>query len=176
MSGPRHNIWAPWRIGYLQQLGSDQPPGRPGHCFLCEASLPDATPQQQAQRLLLRRDEHVTLLLNRYPYANGHLLVAPHEHVPDLLDLSPASRSAMMEMTELACRLLKMVINPQGFNVGCNLGRAAGAGVPGHLHMHIVPRWTGDTNMMEVIGGVRVIPQALDASYTMLLDAVDKVT
>ncbi|MEM9419067.1 MAG: HIT domain-containing protein [Planctomycetota bacterium] len=173
MSKP--NLWAPWRIDYLQDLGSQQPPGHaPGakDCFLCaagEAGLDEAT---QRERLVLHRDDHGVLLLNRYPYTNGHLLVAPLAHVPELSDLSKEDRAGLMELCELGTRLLKQVVNPQGINVGLNLGRAAGAGVPGHLHFHLVPRWTGDTNFVDVVGGVRVIPQELDASYRMLKDAV----
>ncbi len=173
MSKP--NLWAPWRIDYLQDLGSATPPGQtagPQGCFLCAAGEPDLDAEAQTDRLVLHRDAHGTLLLNRYPYTNGHLLVAPHAHVPELSDLSREDRAGLMELCELGTRLLKQVVNPQGVNVGVNLGRAAGAGVPGHLHWHLVPRWTGDTNFMDVVGGVRVIPQALDASYRMMKDAV----
>lgn len=175
MSKP--NLWAPWRIDYLQQLGSDSPPGDTpgagaGGCFLCACGEAGLTPTRQAELLVLHRDAHGTLLLNRYPYTNGHLLVAPHTHAPGLSDLTADGRAGLMELCELGTRLLKQVVNPQGVNVGANLGRAAGAGVPGHLHLHVVPRWTGDTNFMDVVGGVRVIPQALDNSYRMLKDAV----
>lgn len=173
MSKP--NLWAPWRIDYLQDLGGKNPPGQTpgaGGCFLCAAGEPDLNDDDQQSRLVLHRDAHGTLLLNRYPYTNGHLLVAPHAHVPELSDMSKDDRAGLIELCEVGTRLLKQVVNPQGVNVGVNLGRAAGAGVPGHLHWHIVPRWTGDTNFMDVVGGVRVIPQALDASYRMLKDAV----
>jgi len=173
MSKP--NLWAPWRIDYLQELGSDKPPGQtagPQGCFLCAAGEAGLSDDEKKQRLVLHRDAHGTLLLNRYPYTNGHLLVAPHAHVPELSDLPRENRAGLMELCELGTRLLKDVVNPQGVNVGVNLGRAAGAGVPGHLHWHLVPRWTGDTNFMDVVGGVRVIPQALEASYLMMRDAV----
>lgn len=173
MSKP--NLWAPWRIDYLRDLVGETPPRKPpgpGGCFLCAAGETGLTVQQQTDRLILHRDAHGTLLLNRYPYTNGHLLVAPHTHVPELIDLTADARAGLMELATLGTRLLKQVVNPQGVNVGANLGRAAGAGVPGHLHLHVVPRWAGDTNFMDVVGGVRVIPQALDASYQMLKDAV----
>lgn len=176
MSKP--NLWAPWRIDYLQDLGGEKPPGHtagPQGCFLCTAGEKDLPEPQKQERLVLHRDAHGTLLLNRYPYTNGHLLVAPHAHVPDLSDLAWEDRAGLIELCELGTRLLKQVVNPQGINVGVNLGRAAGAGVPGHLHWHLVPRWTGDTNFMDVVGGVRVIPQALDASYRRLKDAVDEL-
>jgi len=168
----KSNLWAPWRIGYLQELDGEKPPGRPEACFLCQASETQQTDEQRRQRLVLHRGGHGTLLLNRYPYTNGHLLVTPHEHVSGLSDLSSAGRGGLMELCELGCRLLKDVVNPQGVNVGANLGRAAGAGVPGHLHWHVVPRWAGDTSFMDVIGGVRVIPQALEESYRELRRAV----
>lgn len=111
-------------------------------------------------------------MLNRYPYTNGHLLAAPHEHIGDISDLSPAQRSGLMELSELGGRLLRTAMQPQGLNIGMNLGRCAGAGLPGHAHMHIVPRWNGDVNFMQTIGQVRVIPQALEASYQMLKEAM----
>ncbi len=168
MSQTRKNLWAPWRIDYMQSLVDSEPAEHPGRCFLCEAAEADATDARRAERLVLHRDAHGTLLLNRYPYTNGHLLVAPHPHVAELSDLDAAARAGLMELSELGCRLLKRVVNPQGFNVGANVGRAAGAGVPGHLHLHIVPRWAGDTNFMDVVGGARVIPQALETSYEAL--------
>ncbi|MEL7087006.1 MAG: HIT domain-containing protein, partial [Planctomycetota bacterium] len=158
----KQSLWAPWRIGYLQELGGKHPPGRAGDCFLCAAAEPWLSDEQLAERLVLRRTEHATLLLNRYPYSNGHLLVSPHAHVAELSDLDPATRAQIMELCDFAARLLKTAVNPQGVNVGANLGRAAGAGVPGHLHFHVVPRWAGDCNFMDVVAGTRVIPQALD--------------
>ena len=173
MSKP--NLWAPWRINYLQDLGGEKPPGHAAGaegCFLCAASEPDLDEETQRERLVLHRDDHGGLRLNRYPYTNGHLLVAPLAHVPELSDLTKEDRAGLMELCELGTRLLKQVVNPQGINVGLNLGRAAGAGGPGHLHWHLVPRWTGDTNFIDVVGGVRVIPQAIEASYRMMKDAV----
>jgi ATP adenylyltransferase len=165
-------LWAPWRIDYLQSIVGDQPPGQPGDCFLCQAGAPDLDDATADQRLVLHRDDHGTLLLNRYPYSSGHLLVAPHDHVGDLSDLDPPTRAGLMELCELGGRLLRETINPQGLNVGANLGRAAGAGVPGHLHLHVVPRWAGDCNFMDVVGHVRVIPQALEASHRLLKEAL----
>ncbi|MEM8738756.1 MAG: HIT domain-containing protein [Planctomycetota bacterium] len=174
MSKP--NLWAPWRMDYLNQLAGDRPPGTAaGGCFLCEAGEAGVDPQQRRDRLVLYRGEHATLLLNRYPYTNGHLLVAPHAHVAGLSDLALEARAEVMEFCERGGRLLTEVVHPQGVNVGANLGRAAGAGVPGHLHFHLVPRWTGDTNFMDVVGAVRVIPQALETSYAMLRDGAARL-
>ena len=172
MSQPQ--IWAPWRIGYLQSL--DQKPPREGRpkCFLCQAGESPLDEATTVERLILHRDDAGTLLLNRYPYSSGHLLVTPHEHVADLSDLDRPTRSGLMELCELGDRLLRDSLDPQGVNIGANLGRAAGAGVPGHLHFHVVPRWAGDTNFMDVVGGVRVIPQALEDTYRLLRERLPR--
>jgi ATP adenylyltransferase len=115
--------------------------------------------------------ETVFVVLNKYPYNSGHLLVAPFAHKADISDLTSAERSEMMETTIKAKEVLQSVMRPEGFNVGFNLGAAAGAGVPGHLHMHIVPRWSGDTNFMPVIAGDRVVPEALAATRSLLVEA-----
>lgn len=166
----QRNLWAPWRIGYLQDLAAS-PDAKPGRCFLCDAARVELTPGAMADMLLLVRDERGMLLLNRYPYINGHLLVAPLDHVADITDLTPAGRAGLMELADLGSRLLKCTINPHGLNLGMNLGRCAGAGVPGHCHLHVVPRWHGDVNFMDVVSGVRVIPQALEETYAALRKA-----
>ena len=172
MTRQTKNLWAPWRIGYLKGM-TDAPQGeQESSCFLCDAATVEWSDKAAADRLLLLRDSRGMLLLNRYPYVNGHLLAAPPEHVADLGDMTAARRAGLMELAELGTRLLKATANPQGFNVGMNLGRCAGAGVPGHAHMHIVPRWHGDTNFMDVVGGVRVIPQALEEAYEELRAAL----
>lgn len=175
MSDERTNLWAPWRIDYIRGLepasgGADKP-----GCFLCDAASPDPSPEDMDRRLLLINDDRGVLMLNRYPYTNGHLLVAPHDHVGDLSDLTPAARAGLMELAELGGRLLRQTMNPQGLNIGMNLGRSAGAGVPGHLHLHVVPRWQGDVNFMDVVGGIRVIPQAIEESYAALKEALNAV-
>ena len=166
---PRQNLWAPWRLDYLKR---GDPSAKAGECFLCEAGKALPGTPEWTQRRVLHRGHHTTLLMNRYPYTNGHLLAAPHAHVPDLFDLDAPARAELMELADLGCRALRRGLNCQGFNVGANLGAAAGAGVPGHLHLHIVPRWLGDTNFMDVVGQVRVIPQALDDAYAALQEAV----
>ncbi len=171
------NLWAPWRLPYLQQMGAELTDaasrgtsgGRPaGSCFLCEAMGAQPGTEEAKRRLVLLRDDRGVMLLNRFPYSNGHLMVAPADHLADLPELTAAQRAGLMELTALAEKLLQTAINPQGFNVGINLGRCAGAGVPGHLHVHIVPRWHGDTNFMQTVGQIRVIPQALEESYEHL--------
>ncbi|MBI1370459.1 MAG: HIT domain-containing protein [Planctomycetes bacterium] len=167
------NIWAPWRINYIKGLGSAEPDiSDAPRCFLCEAQT--AT-DRDAELLVLHRAEAGFIILNRYPYTNGHLLVAPNAHIADLPDLSAADRHALMDLTVLAERVIATTFNPQGVNIGVNIGRCAGAGLPGHLHVHLVPRWGGDTNFMNVIAGVRVSPQALEESYEEMKAVLPKV-
>lgn len=172
------NLWAPWRIGYIKGLGGGPAGPQPdagasdAGCFLCDAARSDLTEAECAERFVLLRDQRGTLLMNRYPYTNGHLLAAPHEHLPDLSDMTAEQRAGLMELAALGQRLLKATMNPQGLNLGMNVGRCAGAGVPGHAHLHIVPRWNGDVNFMETVAGVRVIPQALAQSYAELKAAL----
>ena len=166
------NLWAPWRIGYIKGVVDAEAAGRANECFLCEATGRDHDAAALRERLVLVRDERGLLLLNRYPYTNGHLLAAPADHVPELTDMTPAARAGLMELCELGTRLLQAAMNPQGINVGMNIGRCAGAGLPGHAHMHVVPRWNGDVNFMQVVGQVRVIPEALESSYDALLQAL----
>ncbi len=170
------NLWAPWRIGYIQGLESsarETSRDSGAGCFLCAAADNRSSETDRDDQLVLLRDERGVLMLNRYPYTNGHLLAGPLDHVADLSDLAPEARAGLMELAELGGRLLRKVMNPQGLNIGINLGRCAGAGVPGHLHMHIVPRWHGDVNFMDVVGGVRVIPQAIEESFAALKGALD---
>lgn len=143
------------------------PPGAPSAaddpCFLHDYWT---HPELDEQHLIVHRTEHGFILLNRYPYSNGHLLVALGEGRPRLLDYSQAERAALWALIELATDLMERALNPQGINIGINQGRAAGAGVPQHLHVHLVPRWSGDTNFITVVGDVRVIPDSLDAMYS----------
>jgi ATP adenylyltransferase len=144
-------------------------------CFLCDNAANTMGVRDAAEwkrNLVLVNDERGVMLLNKFPYCNGHLLVSRPEHVSDLNGYTALQRAGMMELVALGERLLKEAYNAQGVNVGINIGRAAGAGVPGHLHIHVVPRWAGDVNFMEVVGNVRVIPQALEKSYDLLAEAV----
>ncbi len=156
------SIWAPWRLGYLESLDEDGPPPRQGSatgCFLSDDWLaPDA---DEANHVIVRTSEGM-ILLNAYPYANGHLLVALGEGRPTLLDYSPEQRAALWRLVDTATGLMQSALEPQGINIGINQGRAAGAGVPGHLHVHLVPRWSGDVNFISTVGQIRVIPSALE--------------
>ncbi|MEX0887096.1 MAG: HIT domain-containing protein [Phycisphaeraceae bacterium] len=186
----QQQLWAPWRIAYIKGLADADAPtgggggsgrdgggggggsGGGGGCFLCDAARAGLDDAERRDRLVLLRDDRGVLLLNRYPYTNGHILAAPAEHVPSLTDMTAAQRAGLIELCELATRLLETAMNPQGVNLGMNIGRCAGAGLPGHAHMHIVPRWNGDVNFMHVIGHVRVIPEALESSYAALSEAL----
>ncbi|MBQ18833.1 MAG: HIT family hydrolase [Planctomycetaceae bacterium] len=154
------SLWAPWRLDYI--VTSDNDDG----CFLCRYR--DADPTDDSRQLVIARGEHTMTMLNRFPYNNGHLLVAPREHVGDLVDLDPAVVTECVEQLQHWTRRLRETMAPHGFNIGLNLGRVAGAGLPGHLHWHIVPRWEGDTNFMPVLGNPSVIPQSLDSLFELL--------
>lgn len=151
-------LWAPWRLAYVGR--ADKEDG----CFLCEA----ARTADDEGHLVLWRGETCLAMLNRYPYSNGHVMVAPLEHTADLAGLEDAQRLEQIEMLVRCQEGLRKAIRPAGFNIGLNLGPAAGAGVPGHMHWHVVPRWQGDTNFMPVLADTKVIPQSLADLWRML--------
>jgi ATP adenylyltransferase len=153
-------LFAPWRIDYIRSL--DTSGGDP--CFICAAAA-TTTDEQRRNMLVLWLGQHTVVMINRYPYTNGHLLVAPRAHKADLEELTPAEQADLVAQTTACTRLLKRAMSAQGFNIGINLGKCAGAGLPGHVHQHVVPRWAGDTNFMGVVGEVRVVPQAMGQLY-----------
>jgi ATP adenylyltransferase len=155
-------IWAPWRQSYVSNARPDK------GCIFC----PDGAGTSDRERLILVRSDHSLMMLNRYPYTCGHLMVAPGRHVAELDDLSDAELLDLMYLLRKGRSLLKRVASPDGFNVGINLGRAAGAGVEEHLHIHLVPRWNGDSNFMTVVGDVRVIPDGLMEAFDRLTAAL----
>ena len=157
-------LHAPWRIDYIRSLSKPDD----STCFLCDAGLA-ADAQTRKDRLVLWQTPHSVVLMNRYPYTNGHLLVCPLAHKGELGELKLEELLDLQVQTVSAIALLKRAMSPQGFNIGINLGRCAGAGVPGHIHQHIVPRWAGDTSFMSVVGDVRIIPQATEQLYGELL-------
>lgn len=130
-------------------------------CVFCNAQAKE----DSAENLIAYRGERAYVILNRYPYTSGHLMVIPFQHVASLEELAPATRAEMMELTSQCTTVLKNIYTPQGFNIGVNMGEAAGAGVPGHVHIHIVPRWRGDTNFMSAVGQTRVLPEALEVTF-----------
>lgn len=156
MSETNQNVWAPWRMEYIAELEQR----RGGDCFLCRYR--DQV-QDDRQNHVLWRSQRTLTVLNRFPYTNGHLLLAPALHCPEPEELPD---DVLIELARRICdakRVLQKALGARGFNIGMNLGRCAGAGLPEHIHWHIVPRWSGDTNFMAVTGNVRVIPQALQA-------------
>ena len=159
----RPNIHAPWRIEYIRSLA-----GKEDGCFLCRAY--EQTDRDE-ENLLLWRTPECMVVLNRFPYTAGHLLIAPADHVGSLGGLSAQTMRQLMELTRDCIELLGHSIRAEGYNVGMNLGRCAGAGLPDHVHLHVVPRWSGDTNFMAVLGDVRVIPQCLKDLRRQLLRA-----
>jgi ATP adenylyltransferase len=156
-------LWAPWRMEFIHAPKEKE-------CFLCRIAREG--PEKDAENFVIRRGRSCFLLMNRYPYNGGHLMAAPFRHKGSLGGLSAEERGEMMELACLAERLLERVAQPDGFNLGLNQGAAAGAGLKDHLHLHVVPRWEGDTNFMPVLGGVRVIPQALEEMHAALRAAL----
>lgn len=164
--GPQ-SLHAPWRQDYIESIDQKNP--APGSVsFLNDYWL---HPEQDESNHIVARHDGGLILLNRYPYAGGHLLVALGEPRPSLLDYSPDQRAALWKLTDLAAQLMQLAINPQGINIGINQGRAAGAGVPNHLHVHLVPRWSGDVNFLNVVGHVRVINASLGVMAGRYRDA-----
>lgn len=155
-------LWAPWRLEYLESLDESPKPSAPPEpaCFLDQYW---ATPDHDGRNHVIVRTDRGMILLNAFPYANGHLLVALGKGLPRLLDYSADERAALWSLAEVAMDLMERTLSPQGVNLGLNQGRAAGAGVPGHLHVHLVPRWGGDVNFTATVAGVRVIPGSLEA-------------
>ncbi|MBI4115809.1 MAG: HIT domain-containing protein [Candidatus Omnitrophica bacterium] len=154
-------IWAPWRKVYIGG-GHKKTSG----CFLCRGRR--SSRNKDVKNLLLHRSSHSFIILNRYPYTNGHLMVVPNRHVPSLEKLNNAERLDLLKLLDRSLAVLKKSVHPHGFNIGMNLGQTGGAGIPGHMHIHVVPRWKGDTNFMPVISGTKVISDSLSAVYKAL--------
>jgi len=163
-------LWAPWRLAYVA-AAKDSAPGAEA-CFLCRYR-DDA---RDAENYVVSRGEHTLSVLNRFPYNNGHVLVAPLAHKADLSELDDAELLGCMHELRRLEAAYRRILQPDGFNIGLNLGRAAGAGLPGHIHWHLVPRWNGDTNFMTVVDDVRVISQSLAALYDLLKSALDSTS
>ena len=149
------HLWSPWRREYIENHDKE------AVCVFCEAQAKD----DNSENLIAYRGKLAYVILNRFPYTNGHLMVVPFVHKPTLEELDTETRTEMMELTTRAMSALRELYEPQGFNMGANIGKAAGAGVPGHVHIHIVPRWAGDTNFMSTLGQTRVLPEALEDTY-----------
>ena len=157
-------IWAPWRLKYVKDANTSD------ECIFC--TKPELGDDRQA--LIAHRGERCFVILNLFPYTNGHLMVAPYEHIGALPELDAETVAEMMALAQRAMTGLEEVYAPQGYNVGFNQGRVAGAGVEHHIHMHVVPRWGGDTNFMPVLGDTRVMPQSLEESYDAIKEGFER--
>ena len=156
-------LFTPWRMEYIRSSKKDG-------CIFCEMLETD-----DRAALILQRGRHAFLVLNRYPYNNGHFMSVPYRHVDTLEALSPHEMAEVMALLTRGLTALRQVWNPEGFNVGANIGKVAGAGVKDHVHLHVVPRWAGDTNFMPLFAETRVIPQSLDETYDELKAALERV-
>ncbi|MBE0576973.1 MAG: HIT domain-containing protein [Desulfuromonadales bacterium] len=153
-------LWAPWRLEYIQSPEDDS-------CIFCL----DENPAEDQARLIVKRGEHCFVIMNRYPYSNGHLMISPYRHLSDPAGLESHEILEIHQMMIRSQLVLREICAAQGFNVGWNFGPAAGAGIPNHIHMHIVPRWAGDNNFMTILADIRVIPQHIEKTYTLLARA-----
>ncbi|MDD3249952.1 MAG: HIT domain-containing protein [Smithellaceae bacterium] len=151
---------APWRMEYLM---CEKQEG----CVFCKNSL-------RCEDYVLFEGRTCFVMLNRYPYVNGHLMIIPMRHLGDIVELTPGEREEIFSLVDISVKVLKEATNPQGFNIGMNLGKAAGAGIAEHVHVHVIPRWEGDTNFMSVVGNVRVIPQDLATTAATLIPLFEK--
>lgn len=157
-------LWTPWRMSYIKSAE------RMSECFLCEALS-----KSDSEALIVHRSGRVFVILNAYPYNTGHVMVAPYRHVADLEGLDGEESVDLLETVKRSIRALKSEYTPQGFNVGINLGRVSGAGLESHVHVHIVPRWSGDTNFMPIVGGAKVLPEDLGTTWSRLRKAFESV-
>ena len=156
------HIWAPWRMKYiLAEKGGD--------CIFC------VKPSRRGdrKRLILYRSEHSILMMNRFPYSSGHLMAAPMKHTGNLEDLTTEELGDLSILVRKAVSLLRTAVEPQGYNIGMNIGQIAGAGIVDHLHFHVVPRWSGDTNFMPVVSETMVVPESLEDTYGRLVSALE---
>jgi ATP adenylyltransferase len=156
------HLWSPWRMPYLRNEDS-LPPTGPRGCIFCDLPAQD----NDRDNLIVRRGEHAYVILNRYPYNNGHLMVVPYAHVPNFEALDDDTLAEIMRLSNQAQAALRAMYDPHAFNLGANIGRPAGAGIADHVHMHIVPRWSGDTNFMTAVSGTRVIPEDLRETFDL---------
>lgn len=163
----RGRLWAPWRMEYIKSVGNTSKA-----CIFCEK----VKEGDDEKSLVVYRGNEAFVLLNAYPYNNGHLMVAPYRHVPSLTDLSDQELLSVFKLVNLSIKALTASMKPEGFNVGVNIGKAAGAGIEEHVHVHVVPRWVGDTNFMPVVGEVKVIPELLRSTWLKVKDALRSLT
>ena len=150
-------LWAPWRMEYILSE-------KPKECIFCLGK----DEREDKKRLVLHRSSRSFVIMNRYPYNNGHIMIAPLKHLPDIEDIDKETAQDMFQLLQKSIEIIRSCMNPDGFNIGINIGKVGGAGIEEHLHIHVVPRWNGDTNFMPVIGDIRVMPEYLEDSYNKL--------
>lgn len=158
-------LWTPWRYAYITNVAKNETADA---CIFC--ALPKL-PDPEAK--IVHRGEHCFIILNSFPYTSGHLMIVPFAHLDELSKLPEPAAAEMMSLSQRMERVLRQVYSPDGINLGMNIGRAAGAGVAGHVHMHVLPRWVGDTNFMTVTGETRVLPESLEQTYERIRAAMD---
>ena len=159
-------LWAPWRMQFIKDLRNDK-----GACVFCELKQKG----DDRDKLILKRGKHCYTILNRYPYNSGHLMVIPYKHASSIVELSKDENSEIMTMCGNSVDILSRIVEAEGFNCGFNLGKAAGAGIADHIHMHVVPRWNGDTNFLPVLCKTRSIPEYLTDTYDRLIGEFQKL-
>lgn len=153
-------LWTPWRMAFIQGE-------KPNRCIFC--TKPNEN--RDRENYILYRGRHNFIMLNAYPYTSGHLMIVPYRHVSSIEDLDSATTSEMMDLARRSLTALRKAERPEAFNVGVNIGKAAGAGIVDHVHLHVVPRWTGDNNFMPVVGNARLLPEMLESTYEKLIAA-----
>jgi len=159
-----NHLWSPWRMTYIENHTKEE------GCIFCKAAaMPDGP-----ENLIAYRGERAYVILNRYPYTSGHVMIVPYQHQSILEALDAATRAEMIELTARSMTVLRNIYHPQAFNMGANIGEAAGAGVKEHIHIHVVPRWSGDTNFMSTLANTRVLPEALEDTYYRIRDEFQK--
>lgn len=160
-------LWAPWRMEYIRESIIE----KNEECIFCISSKAD----EDRSKLILHRSDSAFIVMNKFPYNNGHLLIAPYRHISNFEELNADEFVNIQQLLSVSIQAMKDIMHPQGFNIGLNLGRAAGAGIDDHIHYHILPRWNGDTNFLPVLGEVKVISEALDESYDRIKAAFTKI-
>jgi ATP adenylyltransferase len=156
-------IWTPWRYAYI--TGGEKTSG----CIFCDSA---AQPADDEKRHIVYRGTHCFIILNTYPYTSGHVMVVPFQHVDELRRLAPDAATEMMALCQRMEGVLRGLYKPEGINLGMNIGKAAGAGIAGHIHMHVLPRWVADANFMSVVGETRVLPEALEVTWKRIKEAL----